>query len=106
MPTEASRVDRLRGRAVELGLYLPLGAYARVREGLADLDRASLARLVGDLTDRGQERLAPIERLVRRRGSHVSREVGKRTAEATAGARKAAGKAAAAADTIAPKLPR
>jgi hypothetical protein len=106
MPTESSRVERLRDRALDLGLYLPLGAYARVREGITDLDRARLGRLVSDLTDRGQERLQPIERLVRRRGTQVSREVGKRTADATSTARKAASKAVAAADTVAPKLPR
>lgn len=106
MPSETSRLERLRSRAVEAGLYLPLGAYAAVREGLTDLDRARVRKLVADLTDRGQERLRPLERLIRRGRSDVRREVGKRTAEATSTARKAAGRAAAAADTIAPKLPR
>jgi hypothetical protein len=106
VPTETSRIERLRSRAVDLGVYLPLGAYARARDGITDLDRASVRRLVTDLTNRGQERLEPIERLVRRRRNQVTREVGKRTAEATTTARKAADRAVAAADTIAPKLPR
>jgi hypothetical protein len=106
MATQTSRIERLRSRAVEAGLYLPLGAYAAVREGITDLDRARVRKLVADLTDRGQERLQPIERLVRRRRADVTREVGKRTAEATSTARKATARAAAAADTIAPKLPR
>src|SRR5918992_1614709 len=99
MATQTSRIDRLRSRAVDLGVYLPLGAYAAVRDGITDLDRKRVRKLVTDLTGRGQERLEPLERLVRRRGKDVSREVGKRTAEANSTARKAAGRAVAAADT-------
>ena len=106
MPTETSRIERLRSTAVDLGVYLPLGAYVRVREGITDMDRARLGRLVSELTGRGQERLEPLEKLIRRGRGQVTREVGKRTAEATTTARKAAGRAVAAADTIAPKLPR
>ncbi|HEY7875512.1 MAG TPA: hypothetical protein VIG64_10370 [Actinomycetota bacterium] len=106
MATQESRVDRLRSRALDVGIYLPLGAYARVREGITDLDRASVRKLVGELTERGQERLQPLERLVRRRSNDVSREVNKRAVEATSTARKAAGRAVAAADSVAPKLPR
>jgi hypothetical protein len=106
MATETTRLERMRTRAVEAGLYLPLGAYAAVREGITDLDRARVRKLVRELTGRGQERLEPLEKMIRRRRADVGREVGKRTAEATSTARKAAGRAAAAADTIAPKLPR
>jgi hypothetical protein len=99
-------MERIRTRAVDLGVYLPLGAYAAVRDGITDLDRQRVRKLVTELTGRGQERLEPLEKLVRRRRNEVTREVGKRTAEATTTARKAAGRAVAAADTIAPKLPR
>jgi hypothetical protein len=106
MPTETSRIDRIRSRAIEAGVYLPLGAYAAVRDGITDLDRKRVRKLVTELAGRGQERLEPLEKLVRRRSNDVTREVGKRTAEASSTARKAAGRAVAAADTIAPKLPR
>jgi hypothetical protein len=106
MPTASSRIDRLRTTAVEASIYLPLGAYATVRDGITDLDRARVRRLVSDLVGRGQERLQPLERLMRRGRADARREVGKRAADATTTARKAAGRAVAAADTIAPKLPR
>ena len=106
MPTETPRAERLRARAVELGVYLPLGAYARVREQLTDLNAARLRKLVDGFVDRGQERLEPLEGLVRRRRNDVAREVGKRAGDAKTTARKAAGRAAAAADAVAPKLPR
>jgi hypothetical protein len=106
MPTETPRTERLRARAVELGLYLPLGAYARAREELTDLNVARLRKLVDGFVDRGQERLEPLQGLVKRRRNDVANEVGKRAGEATKTARKAAGRAVAAADTVAPKLPR
>lgn len=106
MATDTPRSERIRARALELGVYLPLGAYARVREGLADLSTARLRALVDGFVDRGQERLEPLEGLVKRRRNDVAREVGKRAGEASKTARKAAGKAVAAADTVAPKLPR
>ena len=106
MPTETSRIERLRSAAVDLGVYLPLGAYVRVREGITDLDRARVRRLVADLTDRGQERLEPLEKMIRRRRGQVTRAANERAAAATTTARKAATRAVAAADTIAPKLPR
>jgi hypothetical protein len=106
MPTDTPRAERIRARAVELGVYLPLGAYARVREELTDLNGARLRRLLDGLVDRGQERLEPIEGLVRRGRNDVTKEIGKRTGEAKTTARKAAGRAVAAADAVAPKLPR
>jgi hypothetical protein len=106
MVTQSSRAERLRTRAVEAGVYLPLGAYAAVREGITDLDGKRVRRVVAELASRGQERLEPLERLMSRRRNDVGREIGKRSAEARSTARKAAGRAVAAADTIAPKLPR
>jgi hypothetical protein len=106
MPTDIPRTERFRARALELGLYLPLGAYARVRDELTDLNRASLRRLLDDLVDRGQERLEPLEGLVKRRRSQVTKEVVERASEARTTARKAASRAVAAADAVAPKLPR
>jgi hypothetical protein len=106
MATETSRAERIRSRAVELGVYLPLGAYARVRDELTDLNRARLRKLLEGFVDRGQERMEPIEGLVRRRRGEVTREVARRTDDVKTTARKAAGRATAAADSVAPKLPR
>jgi hypothetical protein len=106
MATETPRAQRLRARALELGLYLPLGAYSRVRDELTDLNGARLRGLLDGLVDRGQERLEPLEGIVRRRRNDVAKEVGKRADEAKTTARKAAGRAVAAADAVAPKLPR
>ena len=106
MPKVTETVDRVRTRALELGVYLPLGAYAAVREGITDLDARRLRKTYADLVDRGQDRLGPVERAVRRR----SRQVEDRAQDVTAGVRKTARKtsarAGAAADSVAPKLPR
>ena len=69
MPKITDRLDDVRTRALELGVYLPLGAYARVRDEISDLDRPRLQSLFKDLIVRGQGRLEPIERTVRRRGN-------------------------------------
>jgi hypothetical protein len=106
MPKVTSTVERVRTRAVELGVYLPLGAYTAFREGITDLDGPRVRKLYGELVDRGQERLGPVERVVRRR----TREVEDRTQEAAGEVRKAArtasARAEAATDAVAPKLPR
>ena len=107
----------LRTRAVELGLYLPLGAYARLRDEIADLDRKSIRKLVDDLTDRGQERIQPLEQSLRSRATRIRRdtkttarraenEVGKATSRVKKTTRKTTKRATAATRQAAPKLPR
>ena len=106
MPKITDRMDVVRSRAVELGLYLPLGAYARVRDQLTDLSRARISKLFDDLIDRGQDRLQPLERAVRRRGAQAQ-DSGKKVADdAQKTVRKTSKRASVAAANVAPKLPR
>ena len=72
MPT-TSNLERVRERAVEVGLYLPLGAYARIRDGLSETGRPELRKLYNGLIERGQDRLEPIEQVLRRNAKRVAR---------------------------------
>ena len=104
------RIDDVRSRAVEFGVYLPLGAYSRVRDEITDLDRRRITKLFGNLIDRGQDRMQPIERAVRRRSNEVQTTVKSTATKATKQAkkttRKTTKKASAATNAVAPKLPR
>ena len=103
-------MPKIATRAMELGLYLPLGAYARARDGLADLSPARLRRLFDDLVDRGEERSRGLTKVVRRRAARAE-DAGK---QATASvqkqvkrqATKTTKKASAATAAATPKLPR
>lgn len=103
-------LTNVRERAMELGVYFPLGALTRVREELADLSRPRLRNLVDDLIDRGQQRAQPWERRIRREADKVETHAktaardAERTAERTA--KRTQKRATAAVDTVAPKLPR
>lgn len=104
------RITDARSRAVEFGVYLPLGAYSRVRDEITELDRKRLTKLFGNLIDRGQDRMQPLERVVRRRSNDVQTTVKstakKATKQAQKTTRKTTKRATAAANTVAPKLPR
>jgi hypothetical protein len=91
---------------MELGVYLPLGAYATVRDQITDLNGRRVRKLYGELVDRGQDRVAPVERVVRRRSQQVEDQATDVAKEVRKTARKASSRATAAADTVAPKLPR
>lgn len=106
MPKVTDTVERVRSRAMEVGVYLPLGAYATVREGITDLNRATVRKVYGDLVDRGQDRLQPVERVVRRRTQQVEDRAQEVAGEVRKSARKTSARAGAAADAIAPKMPR
>ena len=106
MPKVTDTVERVRSRAMELGVYLPLGAYATVRDQITDLNGARVSKLYADLVDRGQDRLQPVERVVRRRSRQVEQRAGEVASDVRKTARKTSARAGAAADTIAPKLPR
>lgn len=128
MPSLKDTMENVRETALEVGIYLPLGAYSTVRDRVVDLDAGKVKSFYGSLVDRGQDRLDPLERTVRRRKrkveraadratDQVSRDV-KRTArratgtaketasEAAKSARKAGERAEASADALAPKMPR
>ncbi len=106
MPKVTDTVERVRSRAMELGVYLPLGAYATVRDQITDLNPATVRRVYSDLIDRGQDRLQPVERVVRRRAQQVEDRAEEVADDVRKTARKTSARAGAAADTIAPKLPR
>lgn len=106
MPKVTDTVERVRSRAMELGVYLPLGAYATVRDQITDLNPARVRKAYGDLVDRGQDRLQPVERIVRRRTQQVEERAQEVAGDVRKTARKTSARAGAAADTIAPKLPR
>ena len=105
----ASRLESLgtiRERALELGVYLPLGAYSKVRDELADLNARRIRKAFDGLIERGEDRMQPVERLVRRRTRQAEDKIEDVQREVTKTARKTTKRAAAAADAVAPKLPR
>lgn len=106
MPKVTETVGRVRSRAMELGVYLPLGAYATVRDQITDLDARRVRKVYSDLVDRGQDRLQPVERVVRRRSQEVEDRAQEVADDVRKTARKTSARAGAAADVIAPKMPR
>lgn len=110
MPKVSETVGNVGTKAVEFGVYLPVGAYAKVREGIADISRPRIRKTIIDLVDAGQDRVEPVERRIRRRANTVEATI-KTTTRRTAtdiakNARKTVGRAGAAMDNVAPKLPR
>ncbi|MGH2699072.1 MAG: hypothetical protein ACRDJL_07725 [Actinomycetota bacterium] len=87
-------VDRLVGKAVAATVHLPLGIYDRTREELRDVDarqvRRSFVRLVDDFIDRGQDRVEPLERRLRREGRKVEADVSGAVSETRQKAKKTA----------------
>ncbi|HEX2293916.1 MAG TPA: hypothetical protein VHN37_01255 [Actinomycetota bacterium] len=106
MPKVTDTVERVRSRAVEVGLYLPLGAYAAVRDGINDLSAERVRKAYTNLVDRGQDRIQPVERVVRRRSRQVEDRAQEVAGDVRKTARKTSARAGAAADAVAPKLPR
>ena len=109
MPTNT--LERVRERAVEVGLYLPLGAYAKIRDGLADTGKPELRKLYKGLIDRGQDRLEPIETVVRRNAKRVARRADEAENKVERTAKRVARDPKKAARTVtnevaAPKMPR
>lgn len=128
-------VDRIRGgvsdvvgKAVDATVYLPLGIYDRARDQLTELDatrvRETFNGLIGDFIDRGEDRVQPLERRLRREGrkleagvnetvsdvKRTTRKVKKTTARAKkttrTTAKKGTARASAGASNAEPKLPR
>ena len=99
-------LTRVRDRALELGVYLPLGAYAAVRDELADLDGRRVRKLYDGLIDRGQNRVEDAQKVLKTRTRGIRRQAKDTAAEARTTTRRATTRASTAANTIAPKLPR
>lgn len=107
----ATSLEKVRERAVEIGVYLPLGAYAKIRDGLSDTGRPELRKLYEEFIERGQERLEPVEKSLKRntdkargRASRAESRV-ERTARRVAHDPKQASKNVRA-EVAAPKMPR
>ena len=117
-------MPKITDRAVELGLYLPLGAFTRAREGLADLTSERIRKLVDELVDRGEVRTQAVTKVVRRRANKaedvaakasvkVQRQArkledvaGKTSAKVQSRATKTVKKASAASASATSKMPR
>lgn len=106
MATRLENLGTIREKAVELGIYLPLGAYSKVRDELSDLNATRIRKTFDGLIERGQDRMEPVERLVRRRTRQAERKVDEIQDDVAKTARKTGKRATAAANTVAPKLPR
>jgi polyhydroxyalkanoate synthesis regulator phasin len=99
-------MPKITDRALELGLYLPLGAYSKAREGLSDLTTARVRKLVDEFVDRGEERTQAVTKVVRRRANKVEDVAEKTTAKVQKQAKKTVKKASAASAPATAKLPR
>ena len=99
-------MPKITDRALELGVYLPLGAFSKAREGLSDLTPARVRRLVDDLVGRGEERTQVLTRVVRRRADDVEDVAEQTAAKVQRQVRKTTKKASAATAGVTPKLPR
>ena len=106
MATRLENLGNIREKAVELGLYLPLGAYSKVRDELSDLNATRIRKTFDGLIERGQDRMEPVERMVRRRTRQAERKIDEVQSDVAKTARKTTKRATAAANTVAPKLPR
>ena len=93
MARDTATVERLKGgvdkfvsKAVDATVYLPLGIYDRTREQLADVDAKDLRKtfegLIGDFIDRGQDRVQPLERRLKREGRKAEAELSDAVGEA------------------------
>jgi hypothetical protein len=107
----ATNLEKVRERAFEIGVYLPLGAYSKLREGLADVGRPEIRKLVDGFIERGQDRLEPLEKTFKRNADRVSRRASQtenrieRTAKRVARDPKQAAKTVKA-EVATPKMPR
>ena len=110
-------LENVRERAIEVGLYLPLGAYSRIRDGISGLGTRDIRKFYDGLVERGQDRLGPVEsaikgnaRRIARRADRVEDQIedsvesaGKTVARKT---RQVTKKATKAATLTGPKIPR
>lgn len=106
MARNTRTIETARERALEVGVYLPLGAFATVRDEIADIDRPKIRRTYNKLVKTGQARVEPLERRLRRETNKISRKAKEAGRTARTETRRTTRKATAATNTVAPKLPR
>lgn len=104
--SKSQTIDRVRERAVELGVYLPLGAYSAVRDEIVDIDAKRVRKLYEGLIDRGQNRVDDAQKVLKVRTRGIRRQAKDTADDVQTTARKATKRASTAATNIAPKLPR
>lgn len=92
-------MEKVKNRALEVGVYLPLGAYSKIKESVTDIDAVRLKKRYKEFVDRGEDRVRPLERKVTQRARDLRSDT-KRTATKT---RK---RGQAVASQAAPKIPR
>ena len=107
MATSRSQtIERVRERALELGVYLPLGAYSAVRDEIVDLDTKRIRKAYEGLVDRGQSRIDDAQKVLKTRTRGIRRQAKDTANEVESATRKATKRASTAANNIVPKLPR
>lgn len=107
MATSRSQtIERVRERAVEVGVYLPLGAYSAVRDEIVELDPKRVRKLYEDLVDRGQSRIDDAQKVLKTRTRGIRRQAKDTAGDVATTTRKATKKASTATNNIIPKLPR
>ena len=52
-------MEKVRERAVEVGVYLPLGAYSKLRDKVSSIDGRTFKKTYEDFVDRGEKRIKP-----------------------------------------------
>ncbi len=104
--SRSQTIDRVRERALELGVYLPLGAYSAVRDEIVDIDVKRIRKAYEGLIDRGQNRVDDAQKVLKVRTRGIRRQAQETTEDVQSTARKATKRASTAANNIAPKLPR
>jgi hypothetical protein len=109
--TVPTTVQKIGKKALEAGLFLPLGVYDRVSDVIADLDTDTLRRLAGECVDRGQDVLAPVEarlrtqtKRIRTNTTQVRETVSTRSSGAARSARNRASSAGQQVTTATPRV--
>lgn len=97
-------MEKVRDRAVEVGVYLPLGAYCKLKDTVSGIDRRKVKKTYEDFIDRGEDRVKPIERKVTARFKELRADTKQTATKATKRGKAAAAKAAP--KMAAPKMPR
>ncbi|MPZ68442.1 MAG: hypothetical protein GEU71_02820 [Actinobacteria bacterium] len=66
-------MEKVKNRALEIGVYLPLGAYSKIKESVTDIDAEGLKKRYQDFVDRGENRVRPNK--IRKRVGAVAAQV-------------------------------
>lgn len=99
-------LTKAREKAIEMGVYMPLGAYSKVRDQISELDGKKIRRTYRDFVTRGEKRTESLERMLKRRARTAQSKAEDATQTAKRGVGKARSRGAAAGAAIAPKMPR